>query len=309
MPSLQDILLPDIEVDEGALDDAEFDAGKLEELAESLLADITADLEASDRESDSSDAEITSGTERFFGSVVGSTAECLESGQHKTDNNGSSVNPLTTANSNNSIQTPELTLENKFEKETFAALENDTQTSPYLNISNIGSTALTTTVSPETSTPVTVTPDTVYGTYDAKTNSITIVMDDVAIPVSEAVEEIYCDGAATSNSTDEVVCTESMTSPSHVFLNVTTCSDDEADDDISFDPIEKFLCPKRPLVSPLAKSPAPSVHSATSDHGYESIIGSPSPPSHHFEPFNEDLNFDDFNLWPPGFNELFPSLI
>ncbi|XP_065370421.1 LOW QUALITY PROTEIN: uncharacterized protein Xbp1 [Calliphora vicina] len=309
------------------LDDAEFDAGKLEELAESLLADITADLEASDRASNAPVAETTSGSERLFGSMVGSAAECLESSQHKISYNGSSIEPLlnivttqttsnqTISNHNNFIQTPELTLENKFEKETTAAIVNSsslsTQTPQTLNVNNTRTTtALITTALPDSAN---VTPDTVYGTYDAKTNSITIVMDDVAVPVSEAVEEIYCDGVAASSSTDEVVCTTGMASPSHVYLNVTTCSDDEADDDddvnFNLDPIEKFLCPKRPLVSPLAKSPAPSLHSATSDHGYESIIGSPSPPSHHFEPLSEDLSNDDFSTWPPGFNELFPSLI
>ncbi|XP_037821905.1 LOW QUALITY PROTEIN: uncharacterized protein LOC119610662 [Lucilia sericata] len=299
-----------------ALDDAEFDAGKLEELAESLLADITADLEASDRACNAPAAETSSGTERLFGSMVGSTAECLESGQHKISYNGSCLEAIATetttptnqtiSNHHNSLQTPELTLENKFDKETTTAL----QTPATINTT----TALITTVLPDNSATATVTPDTVYGTYDAKTNSITIVMDDVAVPVSEAVEEIYCDGvAAASSSTDEVVCTSGMASPSQVYLNVTTCSDDEEDedDDVNFnlDPIEKFLCPKRPLVSPLAKSPAPSLHSATSDHGYESIIGSPSPPSHHFEPLSEDLSNDDFSTWPAGFNELFPSLI
>ncbi|KAI8122520.1 X-box-binding protein 1 [Lucilia cuprina] len=319
LPSLQDMLLPDIEIDEGALDDAEFDAGKLEELAESLLADITADLEASDRACNAPVAETSSGTERLFGSMVGSTTECLESGQHKISYNGSCLEAIATettttttpntnqsiSNHHNSLQTPELTLENKFEKETTTALQTPTT----LNTT----TALITTVLPDNSATATVTPDTVYGTYDAKTNSITIVMDDVAVPVSEAVEEIYCDGVAASSSTDEVVCSSGMASPSQVYLNVATCSDDDEDedDDVNFnlDPIEKFLCPKRPLVSPLAKSPAPSLHSATSDHGYESIIGSPSPPSHHFEPLSEDLSDDDFSTWPAGFNELFPSLI
>lgn len=314
LPTLQDMLLPDIEIDEGALDDAEFDAGKLEELAESLLADITADLEASDRESNASVAETTSGTERLFGSMVGSTTECLESSQHKIGYNGSSLNSSTNTIQNNSIQTPELTLENKFEKETTKALANTQIQTPATTNNTETATALITTIAPTPtdSKPVTVTPDTVYGTYDAKTNSITIVMDDVAVPVSEAVEEIYCDGVAASAQQDDLVCTTNVASPSQVYLNVTSCTDDEADnddeDDVNF--IEKFLCPKRPLVSPLAKSPAPSLHSATSDHGYESIMGSPSPPSsHHFEPLNEELSNDDFSSWPPGFNELFPSLI
>ncbi|KAM7343595.1 LOW QUALITY PROTEIN: X box binding protein 1 [Cochliomyia hominivorax] len=254
------------------------------------------------------------GTERLFGSMVGSTTECMESGEHKIGYNGSSLIPPTQSSQNISIQTPELILENKFEKETSATVASNTQTLQTLNTNSTTKTTALITTTPKDSTPVTVTPDTVYGTYDAKTNSITIVMDDVAVPVSEAVEEIYCDGVTSSNSTEELVCTTNVASPSQVFLNVTSCSDDEVDDDdndvnFNFDPIEKFLCPKRPLVPPLAKSPATSLHSATSDHGYESIIGSPSPPSHHFEPLNEELSNDDFSSWPPDFNELFPSLI
>ncbi|XP_073812072.1 LOW QUALITY PROTEIN: X box binding protein 1 [Musca autumnalis] len=331
----------DIEIGEGTLDDAEFDAGKLEELAESLLADITADLEASDRESDASTAEITGGTERLLGSVVGTTTECLESSKH-TGQNGSGLNPqqqeVTTATTTTSsymlpsLQTPELTLESKLET------ENCQVVSPTTSTATTSTPAITNTLTaPEATAPSSIPPDTVYGTYDAKTNSITVVMDDVAVPVNEVVEEIYWDSGAngsnaSSNNGDNdddvdmiytstsASCSPSgIASPSQVFLNVTSCSDDELDDqentkdtdndddEFNFDPIAKFLCPKRPLVSPLAKSPASSFHSATSDHGYESILGSP-PSSLHYEPLSEDLPHE-FNDWPPGFSDLFPSLI
>lgn len=337
LPTLQDMLLPDIEIDEGTLTDAEFDASKLEELAESLLADITADLEAGDRESNTSAAEIASGAERLLGSVVGTTTKCLESSQYTgPDQNGSGLNTNTTTTAPIESQqhllpsstiiaglhTPELALENKLEKETKSNRNNAVtiEEMPSNSIVDITSTLTAT----ETKSPGTTstTPDTVYGTYDAKTNSITVVMDDVAVPVNEVVEEIYWDGARSEDTRDEdddmiytsssSALTSGMTSPSQVYLNVTTCSDDDeaeddncGDDDFNFDPIATFLCPKRPLVSPLAKSPAPSLHSATSDHGYESILG--SPPS-HYEPLSEDLT-NDFSDWPPDFNELFPSLI
>ncbi|XP_061387843.1 PH domain-containing protein DDB_G0287875 [Musca vetustissima] len=318
LPTLQDMLLPPefSEIVEGTLDDAEFDAGKLEELAESLLADITADLEAGDRAGNASVAEITGGTERLPGSVVGTTAECLESGEH-TGQNGSGLSRKTITTSTplyvTSLQTAgELGLENKLENgaatssittQTLTAIQDATAT----NNNNNNNTNIT--------------PDTVYGTYDAKTNSITVVMDDVAVPVNEVVEEIYWDGAAAEDDDVDMIYTSAspsgIASPSQVFLNVTSCSDDEAttathdddgdDEDFNFDPIAKFLCPKRPLVSPLAKSPASSYHSATSDHGYESILGSP-PSSSHYEPLSEDLP-TEFSDWPPGFNELFPTLI
>ncbi|XP_013098552.2 LOW QUALITY PROTEIN: uncharacterized protein LOC106081256 [Stomoxys calcitrans] len=316
----------------GALNDAEFDAGKLEELAESLLADITAELEAGDRASNETSAEIAGGTERLFGSVVGPTAECLESSQHTSENGSSLINITTPANKQintetheqlNALPMPELKLENRLEKETCKSNKNNVT---IMDISKSPIAALTALDSKDTSielvttTTTEITPDTVYGTYDAKTNSITVVMDDVAVPVNEVVEEIYWDGERASSADDMIFSSSSspsgIASPSQVFLNVTTCSDneqtlegdyddDDDDDDFKFDPIAKFLCPKRPLVSPLAKSPAPSFHSATSDHGYESILG--SPPS-HFEPLCDDLT-NGFNDWPPDFNELFPTLI
>lgn len=130
-------------------------------------------------------------------------------------------------------------------------------------------------------------------------NYITVNMIDNNEPINEAVEEIYCEGVECSN--DDIKCPSPAASPSQVYLNVDCCSDEE-DDDLNFDPITKFLTPKRPLVSPLAKSPAPSIHSATSDHGYESIMGSPNA---------VNSLTDDFAAWSESFNEmdLFPNLI
>ena len=154
------------------------------------------------------------------------------------------------------------------------------------------------------------TPETVYGTYDAKTNSITIVMDDDSFPVNEAVEEIYCDGVTPPASDDVIKCPPPTASPSHVYLNLNVAcdSDDDDEDVLNFDPISKFLCPKRPLISPLAKSPAHSFYSANSDHGYESIIGSPP---HQTIPLTEETfdEIEEFSWHDNSFNELFPALI
>jgi len=148
------------------------------------------------------------------------------------------------------------------------------------------------------------TPDTVYGTYDAKTNSITIVMDGDAVPVNEAVEEIYCDGVTAGDDATDVImkCPPPATSPSQVYLNVLNATDD-SDDESSFDPIERFLRPRVKAISPLAKSPALSLHSATSDHGYESILGSPMSSALTLPTDEEDFS------WESNFDELFPSLI
>ncbi|KAI8037068.1 hypothetical protein M5D96_010387 [Drosophila gunungcola] len=145
------------------------------------------------------------------------------------------------------------------------------------------------------------TPDTVYGTYDAKTNSITIVMDGDAVPVNEAVEEIYCDGVTAGDDSTDVImkCPPPATSPSQVYLNMVNATDD-SDDESNFDHINPFLRPRVKAISPLAKSPALSLHSATSDHGYESILGSP------MSVLTLPTEEEDFP-WESNFEELFPN--
>ncbi|XP_017466797.1 PREDICTED: uncharacterized protein LOC108359436 isoform X2 [Rhagoletis zephyria] len=264
--------------------DEEFDARKLEELAESLLADITADMEAGDGAGNENDAKIASCTERLSGPVVGTKTKCLESSQH-TKTRSNSINDPDWVDP---VQADTIRLQNNLH----AATQHLTNTiNAPITIASAVTPIKLHQVKVEDSPPSPL--DTVYGTYDAKTNSITIVMDDDIVPVNEAVEEIYCDGVTPSKN-DEIKYPSPAASPSHVFLNVVDDSDD--DDDL----IERFLRPKRPL----AKSPAPSLHSAASDHGYESIIGSPtSTATEHF-----DTGAEDF-VWQGSFNDLFPSLI
>ncbi|EDW00964.1 GH20723 [Drosophila grimshawi] len=160
------------------------------------------------------------------------------------------------------------------------------------------------------------TPDTVYGTYDAKTNSITIVMDGDAVPVNEAVEIIYGEGVTAGdeeNTTDAIMkCPLPATSPSQVYLNVINATDDSDDESsashLNFEPFERFLCPRVKAISPLAKSPARSLHSVASDHGYESVIGSPGS---HLDNVEAALSMDDEIdfPWESNFDELFPSLM
>ncbi|ALC40868.1 Xbp1 [Drosophila busckii] len=158
------------------------------------------------------------------------------------------------------------------------------------------------------------TPDTVYGTYDAKTNSITIVMDDDTEPINEAVEIIYGDGVSACDDSTEAMCPPRATSPTEVFLsviNATDESDDETTSHLNFEPMESFLSPRVKAISPLAKSPALSMHSAISDHGYESIMGSPASTTltHLDSDVNMPASEEDEFLWESNFDELFPSLI
>ncbi|KAH8386015.1 hypothetical protein KR200_002368 [Drosophila serrata] len=278
LPTLQDMLG----------DDEEFDVKRLEELAESLLADITADLETGAGESSPDAAQDTGKAERLPGPVVGSATERLESGGHRADGLSNAKAPLEHSVSLN-VQVLEVN-----------GNPQQASTAP----------ASTTTTATITATAAAsllqATPDTVYGTYDAKTNSITIVMDGDAVPVNEAVEEIYCDGvtAGDEDTTDVIMkCPPPATSPSQVYLNVVNATEDDSDDESSFDPIQRFLCPQVKAISPLAKSPALSLHSATSDHGYESILGSPTSTA-----LTLPIDEEDFP-WQSNFDELFPSLI
>lgn len=266
-------------------DDEEFDVRRLEELAESLLADITGDLETGPGESCSAAAEDTGKPERLPGSMVGSTTERLESSGHRT---GCLDKDSEDTVKEHSLTVPVLELNG-----------NKQQTEMPV--------ATTTTIKTEAAAPIASvmqgTPDTVYGTYDAKTNSITIVMDGDAVPVNEAVMEIYSDGVTAGDDATDVVmkCPPPATSPSQVYLNVVNATEDS--DDESFESFERFLCPRVKAISPLAKSPALSLHSATSDHGYESILGSPSS-----TPLTLPMDEEDF-AWQSNFDELFPSLI
>ncbi|KAH8290652.1 hypothetical protein KR054_004777 [Drosophila jambulina] len=281
LPSLQDML----GVDE------EFDVKRLEELAESLLADITADLETGAGESSPAAAQDAGEAERLPGPVVGSAAERLESGGHRADGVNQDEEPLEECHSLN-VQV----LEVNGNPQQAAATAPASTTTTTATITATAAAAL-----------MQATPDTVYGTYDAKTNSITIVMDGDAVPVNEAVEEIYCDGvtAGDEDTTDVIMkCPPPATSPSQVYLNVVNATEDDSDDENSFDPIQRFLCPRVKAISPLAKSPALSLHSATSDHGYESILGSPTSTALTL-PIDEDEDFP----WQSNFDELFPSLI
>ncbi|KAH8314532.1 hypothetical protein KR059_011685 [Drosophila kikkawai] len=279
LPSLQDMLG----------DDEEFDVKRLEELAESLLADITADLETGAGASSPAAAQDAGDAERLPGPVVGSTAERLESGGHRGDGLSNAEALLEHCHSLN-VQVLEVN-GNPQQKATAPASTTTTT-------ATITATAAASLLQ--------ATPDTVYGTYDAKTNSITIVMDGDAVPVNEAVEEIYCDGvtAGDEDTTDVIMkCPPPATSPSQVYLNVVNATEDDSDDESSFDPIQRFLCPRVKAISPLAKSPALSLHSATSDHGYESILGSPTSTA-----LTLPIDEEDFP-WQSNFDELFPSLI
>lgn len=144
LPALQDML-------------EEFDVSKLEELAESLLANVTSELEGADAGSIPVDAQGSSPSGGMPGPVVGTPSERLESSE-ETDQ-GSSLNILNTHN---------------YSKSPFHA---EKPHSTGQQQSNLGLPA-----------------STILGTYDNESNCITIILndDDEELPLEE---EIICEEA------------------------------------------------------------------------------------------------------------------
>lgn len=242
LPSLQDLF-------------EDLDETKLEDFAESLLADITADLEKSLREGDPVATEDSSKAEQLFGSLVGTTTEIMES-----------TSSTTTTISNSVCIKNDLEVKKKDE----IPCKKQSKRKNIKNDSTISD------------------PETLYGTYDEKTNSITIVMPDGSVPVQEFVEEIICDdqSESISNNEDDTVCLAESVINNSLSL----------DDDTDFDPVKEFLSLPCQIDDSAKKSP----YSLHSDHGYVSI-GSPYS--------NNSDDGGQFEIWNESFSELFPSLI
>lgn len=152
LPALQDML-------------EDFDVSKLEELAESLLADVTSELEEPDRGGCPANAQDAGTGSGMPGPVVGTTPEQLESGQET--NQGSSL-ILTTHNYSKSPFHVERTHLSLRAESTDALLQQSV-------------------VNPA---------DTVYGTYDNENNCITIILDnddDEQRLCKTLEEEIICE--------------------------------------------------------------------------------------------------------------------
>lgn len=252
VPSLQDILLGD------------FDLTGLEELAESLLSNVTTELEEGFGGSSHTNATLKSPAVSVSERLVGTTTKKLESSQ----NINRSLKTITTP------------------KETKAQT-----TTKHLKLSDQKPSTTTTFVSVIDVDDMIVeddgTDDSFYGTYDEKTNSITVVLSDDSIPVADTIEEIVCE--------DEVSIEEAF---------------HKVDDEVNMITSECNLLEEQhkelEVLTPLPKSeksifinssrmPSP-LHSIFSDSDYDSL-GSPN-----------DHDIDD--LWNnTSFLELFPSAV
>lgn len=222
LPALQDML-------------EDFDVSKLEELAESLLADVTSELEEPDRGSCPANAQDASAGCGMPGPVVGTPPEQLESGQET--NQGSSL-ILTTHNYSKSpfhVERKHLSLR----AESTDALLQQSVVNPAA--------------------------DTVYGTYDNVNNCITIILNNDDDERKTLEEEIICE-----ESDEELLVQEEpefpikmepmqqLLSPIPSITSTSTYSSEQPAEDMLVDTLKNPLTPR----------------SLVSDGGYESI-GSP----------------------------------
>lgn len=291
MPSLQDML-------------EEFDASRLEELAESLLADVITDLAEDNATGCSNDAQGTSTVQRQLGPMVGTQTKLMESA---SNTNGSVRSKLTTKTSKKT--TDERRLGSSSTKPT-TTQKNPTIIASTQKHRRIATKPENTSTILESSTPcyVTIPPvvaqktvtdsETLYGTYDERTNCITIVLPDENISISEAVEEISSDDEQQKGQNnhhqpmdfmDECVQVEFPTiSDDHHYAAATDLNDCHSDGTKSI----------------YGGGDSAASVSLASESGYESL-GSPS--SSVCNNDIDTMHFDD--MWNSSFSELFPSLL
>ncbi|XP_049539992.1 LOW QUALITY PROTEIN: uncharacterized protein LOC125954053 [Anopheles darlingi] len=242
MPTLQDML-----------DD--FDISQLEELAESLLADVGADLESTDRTGSPSSTEDDGTGGRLSRSVVGSAAELVESGGPATDAGSRLI--LTTHNYSKSpfyelapkVEPPPLATASAPDQQQHHTIDSSTNVEPA--IPEDQSLILTNSSS-----------ETLYGTYDNDTNCITIVL-------TEEEDEDRLEGATVKLENElEMSCDANV-----VDQEETVTTGLEMMSPLTIRPPS----PLQELLSPIAPHglKSPGGFSSVSDAGYESI-GSPT---------------------------------
>ncbi|XP_058168844.1 LOW QUALITY PROTEIN: uncharacterized protein LOC131284007 [Anopheles ziemanni] len=244
LPTLQDML-------------EDFDVSKLEELAESLLAGVGADLEGIDRPGIPAHAEGGRTGERLPGSVVGPAAAIVEPGRPATAlqpaDSGSRL-ILTTHNYSKSpfYELSEEEEQQEEEEKPKAQLALVPEDESKMVLESNGS-------------------DTLYGTYDNETNCITIVLANEDVEVREA-EQVKCEPASPELKEEEI----------SIEIEMEEEMGSEPLSEAPLSPLEPiFIRPPSPLqdlLSPIApmhhhsplKSPG-GFSSVSSDCGYESL--------------------------------------
>lgn len=284
----------------------DFDASRLEELAESLLADVSTDIEDDVARGGNAIAQAQGEPKSMFGSMVGTQAEELEPCK---DINGSLSTPTHRSKfikqeiadcmlpDTDEFETHELSALNVA---TAAAAAVGTKTAPIAPLAALdqnrtmrhktepiavdecdSDTATSTAVATSKSANTSGIDETLYGTYDEENNCITVVLpDDDISHFEEVIEEVVC-----NDDDDEYLSQVSVLSPIP-----TNCPSPG---------YSSYYCGN----SNDMKSPV-----SDRDSAYDSVLDSPPGRS-----ISSSMNYgdDDFHytdVWPDSFSELFPSL-
>lgn len=130
--------------------------------------------------------------------------------------------------------------------------------------------------------------DTVYGTYDESTNSITIIYpgEENSVCIQECVQEVSTDGACSTEDSSHLTPNYPY---SNQFSPSYTCTDSMSPSSIHSEDVENRFAQTK-------------LDSNASDCGYESH-GSPAP-----DVRNEKVSVALTDLWHESFSELFPTL-
>lgn len=246
-----------------------FDVSQLEELAETLLAGVGADLEDIDRAGRALDAEGERPGQRLSGSVVGTAAELLEPSRPETPTGNRLI--LTTHN---------------YSKSPFYELSEQPAEPPKQEREEHDVRSVVPSSDPlpnQQSAVMLPNSDTLYGTYDNETNCITIVLAGDE-EVSETTVTTTCmdgseDGVAEASSEELILLAEPMEQTAEKTAPATAAAPLPAE---PFSPLAPIAIrppsPLQDLLSPIAHHPlkSPGGLSSVSDAGYESL-GSPVP--------------------------------
>ncbi|XP_050091662.1 LOW QUALITY PROTEIN: uncharacterized protein LOC126575153 [Anopheles aquasalis] len=253
MPTLQDML-----------DD--FDMSQLEELAESLLADVGADLEGTDRTGCPPPTEDDGTGGRLSRPVVGSAAELVESGGPATDAGSRLI--LTTHNYSKSPFYEQAPKVEPSPAVTPLAPEQQQQHHHHHHTTD-SSTILEPAIPEDQSLILTNSnSETLYGTYDNDTNCITIVLTE------EETEEDTLESALDRGSTVKLEQDLDMSCDAAIVEQEETVTTGQT----MMSPLTiRPPSPLQELLSPIAPHgmKSPGGFSSVSDAGYESI-GSPT---------------------------------
>lgn len=274
MLALQD-LLKDFDVNKFR----DFD---IEEFAEFLLTGVSEDLEKHNAESSDVPTKGSSEAKQLPGRMVGSPSEWMESNSSEQftkksrTSNGSGNICITEKNINRKPRHKSLRKKHEIKTEKFIIKPDDS-------------------IDPKTMSE----PDTLFGTYDEKTHSITICLPDSSAPIDEIMEEIGTEPEDEPLEIPTFNCTNEGSNNQSLMFSSSLSSSDE---DFNYDPVKEFL-----TIPALNSNSDKSPFSVMSDHGYGSI-GSPTLSTQEIsKECSEGLQFDE--LWNDSFTELFPSLI